>query len=65
MQKRFDRYKDQINSSRNIQALSDKLSVTWIDPVLHPAALTKAGVEKDTIVISCKDTGKTKSLSFR
>ena len=45
-------------------ALSDKLSVTWIDPVLHPAALTKAGVEKDTIVISCKDTGKTKSLSF-
>ena len=29
-----------------------------IDPVLHPAALTKAGVEKDTIVISCKDTGK-------
>ena len=45
-------------------ALSDKLSVTWIDPVLHPAALTKAGVEKDTIVISCKDTGKTKSVSF-
>ena len=45
-------------------ALSDKISVTWIDPVLHPAALTKAGVEKDTIVISCKDTGKTKSLSF-
>ena len=45
-------------------ALSDKISVTWIDPVLHPAALTKAGVEKDTIVISCKDTGKTKSVSF-
>ena len=45
-------------------ALSDKLSVTWIDPVLHPAALTKAGVEKDTIVISCKDTGKTKFVSF-
>ena len=46
-------------------ALSDKLSVTWIDPVLHPAALTKAGVEKDTIVISCKDTGKTKSVTIR
>ena len=45
-------------------ALSDKISVTWIDPVLHPAALTKAGVEKDTIVIACKDTGKTKSVSF-
>ena len=45
-------------------ALSDEISVTWIDPVLHPAALTKAGVEKDTIVISCTDTGKTKSVSF-
>ena len=39
-------------------ALSDKISVKWIDPVLHPAALTKAGVDKNTIVISCKDTGK-------
>ena len=45
-------------------ALSDKISVKWIDPVLHPAALTKAGVDKNTIVISCKDTGKTKSVSF-
>mgnify|MGYP000723229480 CR=1 FL=1 len=44
--------------------LSDKISVKWIDPVLHPAALTKAGVDKNTIVISCKDTGKTKSVSF-
>ena len=45
-------------------ALSDKISVKWIDPVLHPAALTKAGVDKNTIVISCKDTGKTKFVSF-
>lgn len=45
-------------------ALSDKISVSWIDPVLHPAALTKAGVDKNTIVISCKDTGKSKTVSF-
>lgn len=45
-------------------ALSDNITVKWIDPVLHPAALTKAGVDKDTIVISCKDTGKMKTVSF-
>lgn len=45
-------------------AMSDQITVKWIDPVLHPAALTKAGVDKDTIVISCKDTGKTKTVSF-
>lgn len=45
-------------------ALSDKITVKWVDPVLHPAALTKANVEKDTIVVSCKATGKTKDISF-
>ena len=44
--------------------LSDKITVKWVDPVLHPAALTKANVEKDTIVVSCKATGKTKDISF-
>lgn len=45
-------------------ALTDKITVKWVDPVLHPAALTKANVEKNTIVVSCKDTGKTKDISF-
>ncbi|MFQ9344689.1 MAG: hypothetical protein ACLR2O_02130 [Coprococcus sp.] len=51
------------HSSKKYTALSDKLSVTWIDPVLHPAALTKAGVERYDCNL-CKDTGKTKSVSF-
>ena len=45
-------------------ALSDKITVKWVDPVLHPAALTKANVEKNTIVVSSKATGKTKDISF-
>lgn len=45
-------------------ALSDKIKVKWVDPVLHPAALTKANVEKNTIVVSSKATGKTKDISF-
>ena len=40
--------------------LSKKVSVKWIDPVLHPSALT----EKDTIVVKCEDTGKSTTVAF-
>ena len=45
-------------------ALSDKLHVEWIDPVLHPSALTDYETTENTIVISCADTGKTTTVSF-
>ncbi len=45
-------------------ALSDKINMEWIDPVLHPSALTEYDTSEDTIVISCKDTGKTTTVSF-
>lgn len=45
-------------------ALSDKISVEWIDPVLHPSALTEYEASEDTIVISCADTGKTTTVAF-
>ena len=45
-------------------ALSDKIKVEWIDPVLHPSALTEYDTTEDTIVISCEDTGKTTTVSF-
>lgn len=45
-------------------ALSDKITVEWIDPVLHPSALTDYGVDEDTIVVECEDTGKTTNISF-
>ena len=40
-------------------ALSSHINVEWIDPVLHPSALTEYEAESDTIVVSCPDTEKT------
>ena len=37
----------------------------WIDPVLHPSALTEYETESDTIVVSCSDTEKTTTVSFQ
>lgn len=45
-------------------SLSDKIHIKWIDPVLHPSALAKYGTEKNNIVISCKKTNRTTTVSF-
>ena len=45
-------------------ALSDKINVEWIDPVLHPSALTEYNTSENTIVVSCEATGKTTTISF-
>lgn len=45
-------------------ALSGKLSVKWIDPVLHPSALTEYDTTENSIVISCEETGKSTIVSF-
>lgn len=45
-------------------SLSDKIHIKWIDPVLHPSALTKYGAEENNIVISCKKTNRTTIVSF-
>lgn len=45
-------------------SLSNKIHVKWIDPVLHPSALTKYGTEENNIVISCKKTNRTTTVSF-
>lgn len=45
-------------------ALSNKINVEWIDPVLHPSALTDYNTSENSIVISCEDTGKTTTVSF-
>ena len=44
--------------------LSKNVSVKWIDPVLHPSALTENNAEKDTIVVKCEDTGKSTTVAF-
>lgn len=45
-------------------ALSSRIHVEWIDPVLHPSALTEYDTTENTIVISCEDTGKTTTVAF-
>lgn len=45
-------------------SLSGHLKVEWIDPVLHPSALTKYDTEKNSIVVSCKTTNRQTSISF-
>lgn len=45
-------------------SLSDKIHIKWIDPVLHPSALTKYGTEENNIVIFCKKTNRTTTVSF-
>lgn len=45
-------------------ALSDKITVKWVDPVLHPGELTKNNVEENMILVSDKKTKKTTTVSF-
>lgn len=45
-------------------ALSDQISVKWVDPVLHPSELTENNVEADTILVSCEKTEKSTAIPF-
>lgn len=45
-------------------SLSKNISVEWIDPVLHPSALTDYDAAENTIVVECTDTGKSTKVSF-
>lgn len=42
----------------NYKALSDRISVTYIDPVEHPSVLDAYDTEKETIVVRCPDLNK-------
>lgn len=44
--------------------LSSRISVEWIDPVLHPSALEEYETTADTIVVSCEETGKSATIAF-
>lgn len=60
-----DQADDRIRTFLNKYAsISGKIKIQWIDPVLHPSALTKYGVEANTIVVSSKKTNRTTSVSF-
>lgn len=44
--------------------LSKKITVEWVDPVLHPGELEEKGVSEETILIECAETGKSTTVSF-
>ena len=44
--------------------LSDKISVKWVDPVLHPSAAAQYDASENMIVVECEDTGRTTLISF-
>ncbi len=45
-------------------SLSKLISVEWVDPVLHPSALTDYDAAENSIVVSCEKTGKTTTVPF-
>lgn len=45
-------------------AVSDKLSVEWIDPVAHPSVLNEYGAESNTVVVHCEETEKQEIVAF-
>lgn len=45
-------------------ALSDHVTVTEIDPVSNPSALTKYNASDNSLVVVCRDTGKQAVVSF-
>lgn len=48
----------------NYAALSDQVSLSFIDPVEHPSALEEYGGSQNTVVVSCAQTGKQKIVAF-
>ncbi|MCD8189692.1 MAG: GldG family protein [Clostridiales bacterium] len=45
-------------------ALSDHVTLEWIDPVAYPSALTTYDCSSDTLVVICEETDRTYQVSF-
>lgn len=45
------------------EALSDHLTVTYIDPVASPAAAAEYQSESGSLVVTCEDTGRSRTLT--
>lgn len=45
-------------------SLSKKISVEWIDPVLHPSVLQEYDAAENSIIVSCEETGKNTTVTF-
>lgn len=49
---------------RNYAALSDQITLTFLDPVEHPSALEEYEATADSVVVLSAETGKQRSISF-
>ncbi|MCD7929217.1 MAG: GldG family protein [Clostridiales bacterium] len=45
-------------------ALSDHVTLEWIDPVAYPSALTTYDCSSNTLIVTCEDTDRTYQVSF-
>ncbi len=45
-------------------ALSDKVTVTYKDPVLQPSVSEEYGTEGNSIIVTCQETGRTTSFNI-
>ncbi|MCD8335018.1 MAG: GldG family protein [Clostridiales bacterium] len=45
-------------------ALSDHVTLEWIDPVAYPSALTTYDCDSNTLIVTCEDTDRTYQVAF-
>ncbi|MCD8354551.1 MAG: GldG family protein [Clostridiales bacterium] len=45
-------------------ALSDHVTLEWIDPVAYPSALTTYDCDSNTLIVTCEETDRTYQVSF-
>lgn len=52
------------NFTERYAAISSKITLEWVDPVLHPAALKEYDAQADTMVVACEETDRQRLVSF-
>ena len=45
-------------------ALSDHLSLTYVDPVAHPEEASQYDAQSDSLIVQCEATGKSETISY-
>ena len=45
-------------------ALSDHLTLTFVDPVAHPEEASQYSAQSDSLIVQCGDTGKSETIAY-
>ena len=45
-------------------ALSDHLTLTYVDPVAHPEEASQYDAQSDSLIVQCEATGKSDTISY-